>query len=240
MQPMYTPQPYYNTRLQSLKSHRKPIERVYIWIYANLYTKSDLIKLQRTIETSKKYAYMTCVSYYSSQQFITDTYTNLEEDPITAMLAGSKFILTKSKTSLSFEQHIDKLWECFSIHSTIRSVRKWDVVMICSSGDLVLDNINEFIGNTTFVSQQGCCYIAKEYQNLSPETIVDMIKDFDTNINTKYEFCGQNTHSGTSIRIYSLFDYYKMHNRYIKLLFDSHLSSDAIMQPNIFHYTSDA
>jgi hypothetical protein len=213
---------------------QKPIERIYIWIYMNLYTNNDFIKLQRTIESSKKYAYMTCVSYYTKLQ--EDLVPNLLQSNTTGDGKCSKFLLTKSKTMLAFEQHIDKLWECFSIHSTIRSLRQWDVVMICNAGDLVLNNINELIGNRSFVSQKGCCYTNKDYQKMMPETIVQMIKDFDTNINTKYDFCGQNVSSGTTIRIYSLLDYYKQHNRYNVILFDKHLYKDDIMQPNIFHY----
>lgn len=208
---------------------QKPIEQVYIWIFANIRTNTDLIKLINTIQSSKQHSYMTCVSYWIHE--------NIQDTCIRETLSNCKFLLTKSKTCLSHEQHIDKLWECFSIHSGLRTIRKWDVVMILQSGDILLKSVNEFKGNTRFVSQYGCCYTRKDYEHHFTEDLVQMIDDFDTNICTKYEFYGEHSLSGSCLRIYALHEYYTACSRYNTILFKNYLKNDEFIGPNVFHYT---
>ena len=210
------------------RSRIKAVEEIYAWIFANIRTEKDLQKIINTIKTTKKYSYMTCISYY--------IHDGVQDTRIHQELVDCKFLVTKSKTSLSHEQHIDKLWECFSIHSTIRSIRKWDIVMILQPGDLMLNSVKEFKGNTTFISQYGCCYTRKDYEHHFCDDLIQMIEDFNTNTQTRYEFYGEHSLSGSCLRISALHEYYTACLRYNTILFKNFLKNDEFIGPNVFHF----
>jgi hypothetical protein len=211
---------------------QKGAENIYIWMGINIETEEDLKNLIQTIVSGKPYVYMFCISYYCTNQEYISILQNI--------LSGTKFILTKNKTVLSLDQHMNKLWECFSFHSGIRTIKKWDIVVFCEPKDIILPYINEYKNNKIFIGQIVMCLIRKEYESFNPDTIINMIAKTETDANTEIEFYASKCFSGTSLRIHFLDNYFKIFKEFKTGLFLKHIqltNCDGI-DPFIFHYTS--